>query len=105
MMWYTIGVPKDTECRKRHGKDNMNDKRRKQLKEIKNVLIAVRAQLTMIYNDEDISNGNMIDGSSMQEASDEALDNIDNASDSVEEAIGNIGDAIDSLVDASGGRI
>ena len=83
----------------------MNDKRRKQLKEIKNVLITVRAQLTMIYNDEDISNGNMIDGSSMQEASDEALDNIDNASDSVEEAIGNIGDAIDSLVDASGGRI
>ena len=83
----------------------MNDKRRKQLKEIKNVLVAVKSQLTMIYNDEDISNGNMIDGSSMQEASDDALDRMDEANDSIEEAIGNIDDAIDSLIDASGGKI
>ena len=83
----------------------MNDKRRKQLKGVKNVLIAAKSQLMMIYNDEDISNGNMIDGSSMQEASDDALDSMDDASDSIEEAIGNIDDAIDSLINASGGRI
>ena len=83
----------------------MNDRRRKQLKEIKTVLVAMKARLTMIYNDEDISNGNMIDGSSMQEASDDALDCMDSANDSVGEAIGNIDDAIDSLIDASGGKI
>lgn len=83
----------------------MNDKRRKQLKDVKNVLIAAKSQLMMIYNDEDISNGNMIDDSAMQEASDDALDSMDDASDSIEEAIGNIDDAIDSLINASGGRI